>query len=114
MVRYHTAAQYNFRDPRQARKLSDLISHIIAINRFDGRPQLLRQMDVRLKARLIRLGHPLKFLCFHKQRGKAASEGAGHAGCGAYDFFIGRRRGKAYQDMVMCVVFRFVLRFPGI
>ena len=101
------AAQHNFCDPRQAGKLRDLIRHIIAVNRFDGGPQLLCQMDIGLEPLFIGLR-------FHEQSRKSALKGAGHPCRGTNDLFVGGRRGKAHQDMLPRPVFRPIVDFMGI
>jgi hypothetical protein len=59
-------AQHDFSDARQTGELRDLLRHIIAVDRFDGRPQPLGQMQVGLEPCFILLRHPLKRLGFHK------------------------------------------------
>ena len=108
------AAQHNFCDPRQTGKLRDLIRHIVAVNRFDGCAQLLRQMDIGLKTLFVRLGHPLKFFRFYKQSRKSALKGTGHSRRGTNDFLIGRRGRKADQDVLMGPVFRPIVYPMGI
>ena len=108
------AAQHDLGDAGKARKLRDLFCHIVAVHGFDGRAQLLSQVDVGPEPGSVRLGHPLKLLRLHKQCGKSAPKGPGHPGGGADDLGVGGGGGETHKNVFMGVVLYPALGLPGV
>lgn len=80
--------------------LGDLEGGVVAVHRGDAGPQLLRQAQVGPQAAAVVVAHVLEVGGLHEQGGEAAAEGLRHAGRRADDIGVGRRAGKADQDVL--------------
>ena len=110
--RNSAAPEHNFCHAGHPGKLRDLIGNIVSIDGFNGRAQLLSQVDVCPQPVPILGGHPRKISGLYKKRGKWATKCPRHPCGGPYNLCIGGRRRKAHQNVFTSPVLRLLAPLP--
>ena len=94
------APHHNFRYAADTGVFGDLYRWIGTVYRCNLSAQLFRQTQVASQPFDVFAGQLFGFRRLYKKSCKAAVKGFGHTRGGSYDLGVGRRRGKANQDML--------------